>query len=119
MSDTIIIAILSSGALSALITGLFQYIQTKKSKKDGLESKVGEIAKQQNEIVERLNTAEKDALRTQLMVLIKDFPDERTDILRLGETYFNKLGGNWILTDIFARWCDANGVQIPSWFNRE
>ena len=63
--------------------------------------------------------AEKDALRTQLMVLIKDFPDERTDILRLAETYFDKLGGNWILTDIFARWCDEYDVQLPSWFNRD
>ena len=119
MDNTIIIAILSSGALSALITGIFQILQTKKSKRDGLESKVGDIAKRQGEIVERLNTAEKDALRTQLMVLIKDFPYERTDILRLGETYFDKLGGNWILTDIFVRWCNENDVQLPTWINRE
>ena len=116
---TIVVALLSSGALSALITGLFNIWQTKKSKKDGLESKVGEIAKKQTEITDRLKTAEKDALRTQLMVLIKDFPDERTDILRLAETYFDKLGGNWILTDIFARWCDEYDVQLPSWFNRD
>lgn len=119
MSETIVIAILSSGVLSALITGLFQIWQTKKSKKDGLESKVCDIAQKQTEITDRLKTAEKDALRTQLMVLIKDFPDERTDIIRLAETYFDKLGGNWILTDIFARWCDDNDVQLPSWFNRE
>lgn len=119
MIETIIIAIISSGALSALITGLFQYLQTKRSKKDGLESKVDALAKSQNQINDRLILAEKDALRTQLMVLIKDFPDERTDILRLGQTYFDTLGGNWILTDIFARWCAENDVQIPSWFNRD
>ena len=37
---------------------------------------------------------EKDNLRTQLMVMIKDYPYETSDILRLGEHYFKDLNGN-------------------------
>lgn len=113
---TIIVAILSSGALSALINAIAQGRRDKQSKATGLESKVDALTKKQTEINDRLILAEKDALRTQLMVLIKDYPDEKTDILRLGETYFSKLGGNWILTDIFAKWCEESGTQLPPWF---
>lgn len=113
---TIIVAILSSGALSALINAIAQGRRDKQSKATGLESKVDALAKKQTEINDRLILAEKDALRTQLMVLIKDYPDAKTDILRLGETYFSKLGGNWILTDIFAKWCEESGTQLPPWF---
>ena len=116
---TLIVAVLSSGALSALINGYFQSRRDKQSKETGLESKIDALAKKQNEINNRLIVSEKDALRTQLMVLIKDFPDERTDILRLSETYFSKLGGNWILTDIFVRWCRENGVEVPTWYKGE
>lgn len=113
---TLIVAVLSSGALSALINGFFQSRRDKRSKENGLESKVDALTKKQTEINDRLILSEKDALRTQLMVLIKDYPDEKTDILRLGETYFSKLGGNWILTDIFAKWCKDSGTQLPPWF---
>lgn len=113
---TIIVAILSSGALSALINAIAQGHRDKRSKATGLESKVDALAEKQTEINDRLILSEKDALRTQLMVLIKDYPDEKTDILRLGETYFSKLGGNWILTDIFAKWCKESGTQLPPWF---
>lgn len=113
---TLVVAVLSSGALSALINGFFQSRRDKQSKATGLESKVDALTKKQTEINDRLILAEKDALRTQLMVLIKDYPDEKTDILRLGETYFSKLGGNWILTDIFAKWCKDSGTQLPPWF---
>ena len=116
---TLIVAVLSSGALSALSNGYFQSRRDKQSKETGLESKIDALAKKQNEINNRLIVSEKDALRTQLMVLIKDFPDERTDILRLSETYFSKLGGNWILTDIFVRWCRENGVEVPKWYKGE
>lgn len=115
---TIIVAILSSGALSALINAIAQGRRDKQSKATGLESKVDALAEKQTEINDRLILSEKDALRTQLMVLIKDYPDEKTDILRLGETYFSKLGGNWILTDIFAKWCEESGTQLPPWFKQ-
>lgn len=109
--ETIVIAIISSGALSALISGLFGLIQNRKSKQKQIEQDLEEIKSAQIR-------SEKDVLRTQLMVMLKDFPQETTDILRLGEHYFVKLGGNWILSDIFQKWAQDNNVSLPNWFSK-
>ena len=105
----IAIAILGSGALSALISGIFGLIQAKKSRSQEIEDELREVK-------QKLDIAEKDALRTQLMVMIKDYPNEKTDILRLAEYYFVKLEGNWVMSDIFKTWCKSSGTEIPGWF---
>ena len=108
----IAIAILGSGALSALISGIFGMIQARRSKQ-------AEIEQELKEVKEKLDIAEKDALRTQLMVMIKDYPHETTDILRLAEYYFKKLEGNWVMSNIFREWCEATNTKIPKWFKEE
>ena len=108
----IVIAILGSGALSALISGIFGLIQSRKSRQKEIEAELKALKLQ-------LATAEKDALRTQLLLMIKDFPDEQTDILRLAEHYFKNLNGNWVLTDIFASWADEKQIQLPAWAKKE
>jgi len=105
----IAIAILGSGALSALISGIFGLIQAKRSRSQEIEDELREVK-------QKLDIAEKDALRTQLMVMIKDFPSEKTDILRLAEYYFDTLEGNWVMSDIFRTWCKSSGTEIPGWF---
>ena len=112
MAGEILIAILGSGALSALISGLFGLYQARKSRQAQIEEDLADIKTQ-------LETAEKDALRTQLMVMIKDYPHETSDILRLAEHYFVKLGGNWVLTDIFITWTKETGTEIPAWFSKK
>ena len=112
METTIIIAIISSGALSALVSGIFGLVQSRKSRQKEIEEDLKAVK-------EKLDIAEKDALRTQLMVMIKDYPDEKTDILRLGEHYFVKLKGNWVMSNIFREWCDATGTNIPGWFEED
>ena len=116
MIETVIIAILSSGALSALITGLFQIWQTKKSKKDGLESKVDDIAAKQQSILKAQERHELDILRVELKMMIADFPDDESDILRLAEAYFTK-GGNWIASILFKKWLDERGLPFPAWYH--
>lgn len=118
MSETIIIAILSSGALSALITGLFQYLQTKKSKKDGLESKVDDVIKTQGAIAKAQKRHELDILRVELKLMISDFPDDESEILRLAEHYFTD-GGNWIMSVIFKQWLAKRDLPIPHWYNED
>ena len=119
MSETIIIAILSSGALSALITGLFQYLQTKKSKKDGLESKVGEVIADQKKIMDAQKKHEGDIVRVELKMMIADFPDDESDILRLAEHYFNDLHGNWVASALFKKWLTERNIALPNWFEDE
>lgn len=107
--ETIFVAIIGSGALSALISGIFNLVQSRNSRVKAMEKDIQTIK-------EQLATAEKDTLRTQLMLMIKDYPDENTDILRLGEHYFKNLKGNWVMTDIFRKWCEDQHITPPSWF---
>ena len=118
VTTTIIVALLSSGALSALITGLFQIWQTKKSKKDGLESKVDTIAATQKNILKAQERHELDILRVELKMMIADFPDDESDILRLAEAYFTH-GGNWIASIIFKKWLAERGLPFPNWYKDE
>lgn len=112
MEATIIVAIISSGALSALVSGIFGLVQARKSRQKEIEEELKAVK-------EKLDIAEKDALRTQLMVMIKLYPSEKTDILRLAEHYFVKLDGNWVMTNIFREWCEATDTKIPGWFKED
>lgn len=107
------------GVLGILITKIFDLILERKKIKEGSRKELNEIKEQLNNLKDQLKLQEKDSLRTQLMVMIKDFPDETSDILRLAEYYFTTLGGNWVLTDIFSNWALKNNVTTPSWFTRK
>lgn len=96
------VAIIGSGALSALISGIFGLIQNRKSK----------LRKQ----LERL---EKDSLRTQILVMMSDYPDQKQEMLTLAERYFNQLKGDWYLTSLFNDWLIKSGTTPPTWFNKE
>lgn len=102
MNETIIIAILSSGALGVLISKIFDVFLTRK----------GSLRKQ----LERL---EKDSLRTQLLVMISDYPTEKQEILTLGDRYFRQLKGDWYMTSLYNKWLEKTGTTPPTWFHRE
>lgn len=107
----VVIAIIGSGALSALISGIFGLVQSRKNRQKQIEEELQEIQQAQH-------IAEKDALRTQLLLLIADYPEETSDILRLAEHYFRDLEGNWVLTTIFNRWMEGHKIVQPEWFKR-
>lgn len=96
------VAIIGSGALSALISGIFGLIQNRKSK----------FRKQ----LERL---EKDSLRTQILVMMSDYPNEKQEMLTLAERYFDQLKGDWYLTSLFNEWLIKSGTTPPTWFKKE
>lgn len=111
MTESIIIAIIGSGVLSTIVSAIITAIGNRKSRLKVIENKLTKIEENQK-------TAEKDSLRTQLLLMIADYPDEKTEILKLAQHYFKDLEGNWTATAIFNRWiidhCD--GVN-PEWFN--
>ena len=111
MTESIIIAIISSGILSTIVSAIITAIANRKNKLKEIEGELKAINK-------KLDLQEKDALRTQLLLMISDYPQEKTEILKLAEYYFKNLHGNWTATAIFNSWilkyCD--GVQ-PEWFN--
>ena len=61
----------------------------------------------------------KDGIRTQMLVLICLKPEEKKEILTLGETYFKKLEGNWYMTSIFNKWLTDTKTAKPEWFKGE
>ena len=90
----IIIAIIGSGALStvlSMIVGAFQ----RKSK---------------------LRKLEKDTVRLQLLFLMYIMPDEKQEVMTLGQYYFETLKANWYLSSLFDRWLKSNSLERPTWF---
>ena len=100
---TILTIVLSSNALTVLITAIITAVSNRKTKLKEIEKKLEVIEKNQK-------NAEKDTLRTQLLVMIADFPDETTDILRLAEHYFKDLA-----SALFNEWAKTHCESAPTW----
>ena len=109
MVQTIILAIIGSGALSTLISAIITAVSNRKGRLSKIEEKVDKISAAQK-------TAEMDALRTQLLLMIADYPAEKTEILKIAERYFTS-DGNWVATAIFNKWLEkhCDGAK-PEWF---
>lgn len=94
---TIIVAVLASNGLFALL----QFLITRHDQKKNVKG--------------RLLNLEKDGLRTQLLLLLLMMPDEKKEILTIGEHYFIKLQGDWYMTSLFEKWCKKYNLA-PDWF---
>ena len=126
MSETIekVLNLLVAGGAFAFLEYLINRSDKKQEKKEGLKTAIENIEASIKALKEdfdkRLRKAEKDALRTQLLVMISDYPHEKREILALGERYFAKppdgLDGNWVMTDIFKSWLKKEGHSNPEWF---
>lgn len=107
--QTIILAVLGSTALSSLIQFLIKRHDDKKNAKFNVK--------------EKLTNLEKDTLRTQMLLLILLKPEEKKEILTIGEHYFSKppkgLDGNWYMTSIFNKWLESSETAKPGWFEGE
>jgi hypothetical protein len=55
----------------------------------------------------------KDTLRIQLLMILKDQPENTDTILKLAETYFVHLKGDWYMTNEFMKWAKAHDIMIP------
>lgn len=108
-TESIIIAIIGSGVLSTIVSAIITALSNRKNRLKEIESKIDKITDNQH-------TAEKDALRAQLLFMIADFPEEQQEILTLAERYFSVLHGNWFATPLFNRWCLERGIQ-PEWLD--
>lgn len=103
--ETIVVAIIGSGVLSVLISGIFDLIKQKRAEKKATAS-----------IDHRLDKNEKDIVRLQLLVLISLFPDDESEIMEVARHYFSDLGGNWYMTTIFNKWLEKTNTGKPEWF---
>lgn len=122
MKDLILVLI-ANNALWAFAQFLISRHDRKADDKDGLKAAMRDIKKKledlETEIKAKLKKQEKDAVRTQLLVLILLKPEEEQEILTLGEHYFKNLKGNWYMTSIFKNWIKEYKVANPDWFETE
>lgn len=102
--DSIIIAVIGSSALSAVVSGVFGIIDRH------LDNKAEDIDK-------KLSKLEKDSVRTQLLLLMSDYPQNQTEIMEVAQHYFADIGGNWYMTKMFNTWLTQNKIAEPKWFN--
>lgn len=107
MRDTIIVAVISA-MTSGGVLAFAQFLISRHDDKEGIKS--------------TLKKLEKDGLRTQLLLMILLRPEEKKEILTLGERYFSKppkgLDGNWYMTDMFKKWLKQGSHSNPEWFDR-
>lgn len=104
MTD-IAIAILGSTALSSVVTWVLAQITKHLDRNDT----VSQLSHQMGKI-------EKDSVRTQLLLLMSDYPDNKQEILEVAQHYFEDIGGNWYMTNMFNEWLTDNNVGQPEWF---
>ena len=89
--------------------GFYSFIQFLITRKDNRKDLLGKILK-------KLDKAERDSCRTQLLVLMSDYPEERQEIFTLAEHYFTVLKGDWYMTSLFKNFLKDENIDTPLWF---
>lgn len=114
MSDltTIIVAVVSSNGLVEFI----RWLASRRKKDDELIKRLDAFEENTNS---KLNKNEKDNVRTQLLVLMSDYPERLDEIMIAAHHYFVDLKANWYLTAIFKDWLKEKGIEIPDWLGKE
>ena len=107
----IVLVILGNTGFFALIQTI---IQNRKDKK-GLSKILAAIA----DLKKQMKKQEKDNCRTQLLLLISDYPHETQEIMTLAKYYFDDLDGNWYASSIFRAWLIKNDIPDPIWFEKK
>ena len=63
-------------------------------------------------IIEKVDKAELNATRSQLLTLMSDYPDNESEILKVADYYFNELDGDWYMTELFTKWADSRDIDV-------
>lgn len=117
--------VILGGLSSAAFLEFIQFLINRHDKKKGVLAELKkdfedfkkQILDKFKEQKKRDQKVERDNCRTQLLLLISDFPEERQEALTLAKHYFVDLEGDWYATSIFHSYLQKNGIPIPPWFN--
>lgn len=79
---------------------------------------IGEILKDTNSRLDsmggQLDQLQVEATRTQLITLMSNYPDNKSEILKVADKYFNEYNGDWYVTELFEQWADDHGVDAKT-----
>lgn len=117
---TIVVSLTSTSVFSFIqfmITRNDQKKEKEKTSNDDLMKTLEDIKTDLVDLKKETKRLEKDGLRTQMLEMINDYPDNESEIMTLAEHYFKDLKGNWYATDIFTKWMARNHVTKPEWFD--
>lgn len=108
----IVLAVIASNAVFGTIQFFVTRHDTKKKEKTAGD-------KSDAEIRSTLVKLEMHTTRVELLIMIKLFPTEQQEILKIARRYFAELHGDWYVTGIFNHWLEEHGVGNPDWFHPE
>lgn len=111
MSENIIIAAIGFAGAMFGSAGLVQFLITRSDRK-----KEKPIEAKLDKIIDEQKKAEKDSLRTQLLVMMSLMPTSTEEIMQLAERYFKELEGDWFYSSLFNKWLKENNIEKPIWF---
>ena len=97
--------------------GLFNFIQYLIRRKDERTDKFADIRTDLKEIKAKQDVSEKDACRTQMLLLMANYPDQTAELMKLGRHYFVELEADWYMTSLFNGWLKARNIQEPMWLD--
>lgn len=58
-----------------------------------------------------------DTTRSQLLTLMKNYPDNEEEIMKVAKYYFKDLDGDWYMTSLFVEWGEEKGIDISEVVN--
>lgn len=99
LADVITAVTIVGGALLAV--GTWAFNEMNKGTSDKLDT-----------IIEKVDAAEQDAVRAQLLILMNHYPENESEILKVAEYYFQDLDGDWYITGLFTKWGAERGLDI-------
>ena len=53
-----------------------------------------------------------DTTRSQLLTLMKNYPDNEEEIMKVAKYYFKDLNGDWYMTGLFIEWGEEKGIDV-------
>lgn len=62
----------------------------------------------------QLDQLQVDATRTQLITLMSNYPDNKSEILKVADKYFNEYNGDWYVTGLFEQWAEDHGLDAKT-----
>lgn len=81
--------------------------------KDDSNAKIESLTASMNKVLKISEETRMDTLRIQLLMIMERKPDNIDTILKLAETYFVHLHGDWYMTSEFSKWAKKHDIDIP------
>lgn len=82
--------------------------------REDTERRISNFKEDVKVLLENTKETRKDTLRIQLLMILEQQPENIDTILKLAETYFVELHGDWYMTSLFSQWAKDHDIIIPN-----